>query len=271
VSGHDFSRAVKAPKHDRALAPEGCLRGYFRIGSDPDHSYFRIGDKPGTETITSGQPTIHSEHQYAKDTVYVIGCRIGCHCCDHRGIAAENGEFAFLNDLITAYSGGNIRFVQGAGEKWNYVQIAGKSASFEVKNLSMRSVSDNVPIGIAHEFSFCDSFDQVSRPVDSAFRAVLPKGAKVKAEEDYGDGQTLVIYTVPVADHYLIDFTLIESTAGKGYSVVGTVPVSEYGDYCGMQAVTREIRAVMVDEPAGSSDYSAVYLFAVRTRKAPEK
>ena len=187
------------------------------------------------------------------------------------GIAAENGEFAFLNDLITAYSGGNIRFVQGAGEKWNYVQIAGKSASFEVKNLSMRSVSDNVPIGIAHEFSFCDSFDQVSRPVDSAFRAVLPKGAKVKAEEDYGDGQTLVIYTVPVADHYLIDFTLIESTAGKGYSVVGTVPVSEYGDYCGMQAVTREIRAVMVDEPAGSSDYSAVYLFAVRTRKAPEK
>lgn len=187
------------------------------------------------------------------------------------GIAAENGEFAFLKNLITAYSGGNIRFIQGEGEKWNYAQIAGKSASFEVKNLSMRMVSYSVPIGMAHEFQFCDSFDQVSRPADAAFRAVLPKGAKLKAEEDYADGRTLVIYSVPGEDHYRLDLSLIESTAGKRYSVLGTVSVTKYGDYCGMQAITREIRAVMVDEPAGSSNYSAVYLVAIRARKTPER
>jgi hypothetical protein len=187
------------------------------------------------------------------------------------GIAAENGGFAFLNNLITAYSDGNIRVIQGAGDKWSDVQIAGKSVSYEVKNLSMKRVSDNVPIAVAHEFQFCDSFDQVSHPVDAAFRAVLPKDAKVKAVEDYGDGRTLAIYSAPGTDHYLIDFSLIESTPSNRYSMISTVPVSAYGDYCGMQAITREIRAVFVDEPSGSSDYSAVYLFAVQARKAPGK
>src|ERR1700721_3511882 len=79
------------------------------------------------------------------------------------GIAAENGGFAFLNNLITAYSAGNIRVIQGTGERWSDVQIAGKSVSYELKDLSMKRVPDNVPIAVAHEFQFCDSFDQVSR------------------------------------------------------------------------------------------------------------
>jgi len=187
------------------------------------------------------------------------------------GIAAENGGFAFLNNLITAYSAGNIRVIQGTGERWSDVQIAGKSVSYELKDLSMKRVPDNVPIAVAHEFQFCDSFDQVSRPVDAAFRAVLPQDAKVKAVEDYGDGLTLAIYSVPSRDHYLIDFSLIESTASNRYSVISTVPVSEYGDYCGIQAITREMRAILVDEPSGSSDYSAVYLFAIQARKVSGK
>jgi hypothetical protein len=40
--------------------------------------------------------------------------------------------------------------------------------------------------------------------------------------------------------------------------------VSEYGFYCGKQVVTTDIRAILVDEPAGSSDYSAVYFFAIK-------
>lgn len=187
------------------------------------------------------------------------------------GIAAENGEFAFRNNVVTAYSDGDIGVIYGTGDKRSDIEAAGKSVSYEVSDQSLKRVPYDAPIALAHEFQFCDSFDQVSRPVDAAFRAVLPKDAKVKAVENYGDGRTLAIYSVPGADHYRIDFSLIEGTSGNRYSVIGSVPVSEYGDYCGMQAMTREIRAVLVDEPAGGSDFSVVYLFAVRGRKAPGK
>ena len=187
------------------------------------------------------------------------------------GVAAEDSEFAFSDNTVTAYSDGNIRNIQGDGDRWKIDAITGKSISYTVKTQSMKVVSGTTPLLHAHEFQFCDQFDQVSRPVDAALRAVLPKDAKVKEEEDYGDGRTLVVYTVPGEDHYWIELSVIDSTKGGGYSLVGKAPATEDGFYCGVQAMTREIRAVLVDEPAGSSNYSAVYFFVIRPRQASRK
>src|ERR1035437_7954766 len=84
------------------------------------------------------------------------------------GIAAENGEFAFSNNRITAYSHRDICVTKGVSDKCSLLTATGEPVSFEVNAQSMRKVTDNVPIAVAHEFQLCDSFDQVSRPIDTA-------------------------------------------------------------------------------------------------------
>ncbi|MGB0065655.1 MAG: hypothetical protein WBP85_14530 [Terracidiphilus sp.] len=179
-------------------------------------------------------------------------------------ISAENGDFSILDNLITAYSDRDISVEYGTGDKRDFLTTEGGAVSFRVKGEIMQSAAENAPEGAAESFAFCDADDQVSIPVEGAIRAMLPKGAKVKETEDLDDGRLLIAYSTPGIEHYKLFLALLKGKPGTRYRVVGSGFVSEYGFYCGQLAITKNIRAVLVNEPSGSSDSSSVYLFAIK-------
>lgn len=183
------------------------------------------------------------------------------------GISAENGEFALVGNRVTAYSDKDIFLWQGANGKPGLVTAGGGSLTFEVRESGLVNVTGNVSSASAHEFELCDSFDQISRPVDDDIRTALPAGAKVKAREEMIDGRVLVAYSKPGIDHYLLMLSLFESAPNNHHKLVGTETASDYGEYCGMQVLTATTWAMLVDEPSGSSDFSAVYFFAIQPKK----
>lgn len=180
------------------------------------------------------------------------------------GISAEHGEFAFRNNLVTAYSDRDIFAEIGSNNKRDLLTSEGGSVSFELKNDTMRAVTGTARAAVAHEFQFCDPSDQVSIPVADSIKAILPKDAKVKSSEELLDGRTLVAFSVPGNGFYKIFLSLLKGASGNRHVLVGNFEVSEYGFYCGEQVLTTDARAILVDEPAGSSDYSAVYFFAIK-------
>lgn len=187
------------------------------------------------------------------------------------GIAAENGEIAILNTLVTAYSSRNIRASAGKLVTFNIVGNDGRPVSYEIKTTGMQRVKDTVPAAVAHEFQLCDSLDQISMPIENGIRALLPKGAKIKSTEKLLDGRILLAYSEPSDEHYRLVLSLVDGTADIGHTTVGEEIISGYGDYCGMQSITKDIRAVLVNEPSGSSDFSAAYFFALRKKETAAK
>ena len=123
-------------------------------------------------------------------------------------ISAENGEFAFRSNLVTAYSDRDIFAEVGSNTRRDLLTSGGGSVSFEFKNGTMRKATDTVADAVAHEFQFCDPLDQVSIPVEDSIRAILPKGAKVKDSETLLDGRVLVAYSVPGGEFYRIFLSL---------------------------------------------------------------
>jgi hypothetical protein len=185
------------------------------------------------------------------------------------GISAENGEFAFIGNRVTAHSDRDIFLWRGANGKRDLITAGGGAATFEVRETGIANVSGNVSSASAHEFQLCDSFDQISRSIDNDIRAVLPADAKVKTSAELINGRILVAYSKPGTDHYLLMLSLFESAPNNRYTLVGTEAVSDYGDYCGMQVLTATTWAMLVDEPGGSSDFSSVYFFAIQLRENP--
>ncbi|MGO8757853.1 MAG: hypothetical protein ACLQG3_06985 [Terracidiphilus sp.] len=187
------------------------------------------------------------------------------------GISAENGEFALSDELITAYSDGDVWVESGAGQR-ELLQYKGGPVSFEIQNGTLGRAQQNPPLTLAHEFQFCDRLDQVSLSYEKGIVAVLPEGAKVKSTEDLIDGRTFVVYTVPGREHYAIMVALLRADRAQIYALLESDEVTTFGDYCGKQAMAQGIRAILVDEPAGSSDSSTVYFFALKsmTLRLPE-
>jgi len=183
------------------------------------------------------------------------------------GISAENGEFSFIGDRVTAFSDRDISVWRGADGKREFVTADGGAIAFEVRETGLVNVTGNVSSASAHEFQLCDSFDQIARWIDDDIRAALPADAKVKAREELVDERILVAYSKPGTDHYVLMLSLFERAPNNRYTLVGTETASQYGEYCGMQVLTAKIWAMLVDEPAGSSDSSAVYFFAIQPKK----
>lgn len=182
------------------------------------------------------------------------------------GISAENGVFGLQDRLITAYTDQTISVEFGSDSKRQFLHHSG-SASFEVKGESMQWVQNNIPLTLAHEFQFCDSLNQVdiSMRVDKEILLILPKNAKIKSTEDLSDNRTLVVYAEPDSRViYKISMALVQGKLAQKYTMIGNDTVSSYGNFCGTQALTQNLRAILVDEPAGSSDFSAIYIYAIK-------
>ncbi len=187
------------------------------------------------------------------------------------GISAENGEFSFVGSQVTAFSDKDIAYWHGADGKRDFVATEGGAFPVDVRSSGLVNIKAAVSSAAAHEFPLCDSFDQISRWIDDDIRNALPKDAKIKSRTEFVDGSVLVAYSKPGTDHYLLLLSLFESPAANHYKLVATEAVTEYGEYCGVLMLTSNISAVLVDEPAGSSDFSAVYFFSIQPKKPATK
>jgi hypothetical protein len=182
------------------------------------------------------------------------------------GIAGEAGMFASSNRLITIHSDGSIRAQFGANGKWQVIDHSGP-VSFELKGDAMRKSQDSVPLAVAHDFGFCDALNQVdiSSTIDKGLRSTLPKNARVKATESIRDKLTLLVYASGSDSvRYPLRLALVQNDGEHKYSVVGEDSISTDGNYCGMQSLVGGYRVILVDEPAGSSDFSAAYVYMLR-------
>jgi hypothetical protein len=182
------------------------------------------------------------------------------------GIAGESGIFASSDDQVTMYSNGDIYTWSGAGSKRQLIVVSG-SISLMVKGETLQRSQTKIPLALAHDFQLCDAFDQIdiSRSIDKGISSILPKYAKIKSAETLGNGLTFVVYaTADSTATYPIRAAMIEGDAIHGYAIVGIDSVSSDGNYCGVQTIGRNYRAILVNEPAGSSDASAVYLYLLK-------
>ena len=182
------------------------------------------------------------------------------------GIAGEDGMFASLNRLITMHSDKNIRAEFGANSKWQLVDHSGP-VSFELKGDSMERSEDNVPLAVAHDFEFCDALNQVdiSSTIDKGLVSALPQSARVKAVESIGEKLTLLVYAIgdnPV--RYTVRVALVQYDGAHKYSILGADTVSADGNFCGMHSLVGGYRVILMDEPSGSSDFSAAYVYILK-------
>lgn len=181
-------------------------------------------------------------------------------------VAGEAGMFASLNRLITMHSDKSVRAQYGTTGKWQFIEHSGP-VSFELKGNSMVRSQDSVPLAVAHDFELCDALNQVdiSSTTDKGLVSVLPKGARIKATESVSEKLTLVVYAAtdnPVK--YAVHLALVQNDEDHKFSKVADDTVSVDGNYCGLQALVGGYRVILLDEPAGSSDFSAAYVYRLK-------
>ena len=180
------------------------------------------------------------------------------------GISGEIGTFALSQGMITVYSDKSISVQFGTNPKRQYLEYS-ESVSFEVKGESMRRSQDKIPLALPRDFEFCDPLNQVNLPGERKMRLALPKNARIKTIEELSDKRTLVVYSAS-DNHvaYEIRLVLLQSDTAQKYTIIGGDNVSKDGTYCGIQTMDGDHRVVLVDEPSGSSDFSAVYVYALK-------
>jgi len=98
--------------------------------------------------------------------------------------------------------------------------------SFKVTGNFLQRVGNHLPLATAHEFAFCDSFDQVALQGETNILSALPKEAKVKSTENRIDGDVLVVYSLPGEEHTKLLVSLLKPAPGQGYTVASTDTVT---------------------------------------------
>jgi hypothetical protein len=99
-------------------------------------------------------------------------------------------------------------------------------------------------------------------------RSALRPSAKIKSVLLFDPQLTAVVYTTPGDEvPFVIRIALVRGEPKTGYSVVDDDLATEFGTYCGARLGGPGVLYVFADEPAGSSDSSAVYVYALAARK----
>lgn len=183
-------------------------------------------------------------------------------------IAGDSGVFAILNGLVTMYSNGSLRTQNGADARWNLAGPGTKYLSFSINRGKMTATDDKVPLAATHGFAMCDPLNQINlaNTADEDLLRLLPKNAKIKSVDGANTPLAFVVYSTGTSTiRYDTDVALVRHTDGGKYTLLSSAIVSHEGSYCGMEEIGADYRALLIDEPSGSSDFSVVYLFgAVR-------
>jgi hypothetical protein len=131
----------------------------------------------------------------------------------------------------------------------------------------MTQTTDKIPLAAAHEFALCDPLNQIdiSSTVDRRIISILPKNSKIKSVEVLSDRVTFAVYTEPASPtRYGVKVMMVETTTPKSAREIGSDTVPSDGFYCGIQSLGGNLYAILLDEPSGSSDFTAAYVYSLR-------
>jgi hypothetical protein len=182
------------------------------------------------------------------------------------GISAENGIFALSGQILSAFSSGDILLWSPENPQGNLTKKKFGVVSLRVHDLEWEQIRNPLPMTSAHGLALCDHLNQIDiHSTDSKVQSVLPAGARVKSLLFVSDDLTLVVYSVsgkPVT--YDIRVGLLEHKGAGEYSLLDDDLATDAGNFCGVQTGQGNHFFVFADEPAGSSDSSAVFVYGVR-------
>jgi len=184
------------------------------------------------------------------------------------GIAAEDGVVAIDGNMVSVFSVGNIRVQDAEQLQWKLAHKKGGAVSFRAEGTGWYEQRSALPISTAHSFAFCDPLNQVDLgSVNENLRSALPAEARVKSLIRVRSDLNLVVYSVSRKTvSYDVRVGLVQSKVAGGYSLVVDDLATDSGNFCGVQQGEEGLVFVFVDEPAGSSDFSAVYAYTIDGR-----
>lgn len=144
--------------------------------------------------------------------------------------------------------------------------------SLRIRGSEWRRVEKNLDLSAAYVPTLCDPLNQIDiGSTLGRLPSALPKGAKVKAVQESNalNGLAVAVYSTagqlgvyPVV--YDVRVALLQSTRSGDYVLNSTDLASEYGMFCGVvQGADTDHYYVLIDEPSGSSDFLALYAYAI--------
>lgn len=179
-------------------------------------------------------------------------------------IGAENGSFAISQATLAAYSDRDIRVRRGSDTKWELIQSTNpknKPVSFTFDKGAWSLANKPRSADLTEDW-FCDPLNQVDITEREDVSA-LPANTKPKQVFTF-DRYTVVIYASSNSKvNYEIRIAVLQKDGEDDWKLSSSQLVSDQGYYCGAVQITRNQFAVIIDEPAGSSDYSAVYVYQI--------
>lgn len=186
------------------------------------------------------------------------------------GLAAEDGVVAIRGNTLSVFSTGNIRVQDQTNQQWKMADKKADAVSVRVSDTRWRQLPNPLPISTAFGFAFCDPLNQVDiQATDSIVQSVLPPGAKVKSLVHVSDGLTVVVYAASNNTvRYDIRVALLKNEKTGGYSLLEDDLATDAGNFCGVHRGDGKVFFVFADEPSGSSDFSAVYVYGIASRES---
>lgn len=197
-------------------------------------------------------------------TSCLMGQASGPHLKRILGLSAESGAIALSGRTLSAFSAGDIWIQDPANLRWKLASAESGVWTVSVTRSGWRVLGRALPLSFAHGFAFCDRLNQVDVRSTSAAASAVPPGARVKAVTHLASGMDLVVYSEsgePV--RYDIRVGLVQEAAPGRFSLLQDDLSTRSGSFCGVESGGGGVFFVFADEPTGSSDYSAVYAYAV--------
>lgn len=114
----------------------------------------------------------------------------------------------------------------------------------------------------------CDRLNQINDESWGSLAGALPKGARIKSVSQTNRWAVVVYAAADEPVEYSINIAVFEGRTDdpyRSYRLVQTEKVSE-GNFCGIYQYSGKAQLhflALVDEPAGSSDYLAVYGYSI--------
>ena len=194
------------------------------------------------------------------------------------GISAEHGFFALDGDTLSAFSDRDIWLEDPTSPHHNRDLVRtqppeGKRFgvfTVRVRDLQWHQIDSPLPLSEARDFALCDPLDQIDiRSTDDRGQSVLPTGVKIKKVVEVKEDLTLVVYSTP-SDTSTLGYAVRVGLVGKRksgmYSLLQDELATDPAKFCGVQSGRANLFFVFADESAASSNYRAVYIYAVVAR-----
>jgi hypothetical protein len=200
----------------------------------------------------------------------IVGCVTTCSSQDSKldlrkvvGLAAENGTVAIQKDVISIFSQGNIRLEGPSG--WTVQRQNAGVISLRISGLSWERENNGLNPSMAHGPLLCDPLNQINiASTLGPLPLALPDGARVKSVLEFPNF-SIVVYAISASTvRYDVRIALLQHIGVDHYVLVKAETPSENGTFCGIQNLGQNHFLLFADEPSGSSDFLALYLYAVK-------